>query len=58
MDLGVPSTHLPRHTLLGKTRQVIHLLTRAEKRVPLGPLISPLLVGMVPAAARVPPYQG
>lgn len=45
----------PRHTLLGKTHQVIHLLTRAEKQVQLGTVISPMLAGMVPAAApRVP----
>lgn len=54
-SLGVPSSHLPRHTLLGKTHQVIHLLTGAEKRVQLGTLISPLLAGMLPAAAQSAP---
>ena len=36
VDLGVHPAHL-----LGKMCQVIHLLTRAEKRVSLGTLISP-----------------
>lgn len=60
MYLGVPSTHSPRHTLLGKTHQVIHLLTRAEKQVQLDSLIppAPLLAGMVPAAAPSAPSQG
>lgn len=39
-------------TLWGKTRQVIHLLTRAEKRVQLGTVISPLLAGTLPGAAQ------
>lgn len=33
---------------------VIHLLTRAEKQVQLGTLISFLLVGLVPAATWSP----
>lgn len=48
----------PQHTLLAKTRQMIHLLTRAEKQVKLGTLISPLLAGMVPAAAPSTPSPG
>lgn len=52
---GCPPPTSPRHTLLGKTHQVIHLLTRAEKQVQLGTVISPMLAGRVPAAApRVP----
>lgn len=49
--------HPPHHTLLGKTLQVIHL-TRAEKQVQLDILISPLLAGMVPAAAQSTPSPG
>lgn len=55
---GCPPPTSPRHTLLGKTRRVIHLLTRAEKRVQLGTLISPLLAGMVPAVVQCTPLPG
>lgn len=37
---------------------VIHLLTRAEKQVQLGTLISFLLVGLVPAATWSPLARG
>lgn len=44
--------------LLGKMLLVIHLLTRAEKQVQLGTLISFLLVGSVPAATWSPLAEG
>lgn len=58
MHLGVPSTRLPGHTLLGRTHQVIHLLTGAEKQVQLSTLIFPLLAGIVPAASQSAPSPG
>lgn len=46
----------PPH-LLGKTHQVIHLLTRAEKQVQLGTLIFSLLAGLVLDATQSPPHR-
>lgn len=55
---GCPPPTSPWHTLLGKTHQVIHLLTGAEKQVQLGTVISPMLAGTVPAAAPSVPSSG
>lgn len=38
---GCPPPTSSWHTLLSKTHYMIHLLTRAEKRVQLGTLLSP-----------------